>query len=201
MTRPIQLIVVEGKLEEPVSLKLLKSLGLDPPPNPPVNKRGNEAFWADAHRYNDAAKRGPVLALVDLEATTDCPPTVLRTNLAVERHPDYILRIMVRMVESWLLGDRDNLSRFLQISAALFPDNPDAESSPKLTLVNLARRSRSRAIREDLVPAKGAAGIVGNNYTSQLAQFVQDHWQPLEAQRRSESLRRAIKAIQKTCEL
>jgi hypothetical protein len=45
------------------------------------------------------------------------------------------------------------------------------------------------------VPPEGSSGIVGRGYTPRMTEFIEDHWRPDKAQRRSESLRRALEAI------
>jgi hypothetical protein len=105
------------------------------------------------------------------------------------------------MVESWLLTDREAMAEFLRIAVANLPADPDREEHPKRTLVNLARKSRAREVREDLVPEAGSPGVVGKNYTPRMTQFVEDHWRPLEAEKRSASLRRAVAALRKTLDL
>jgi hypothetical protein len=72
---------------------------------------------------------------------------------------------------------------------------PDLEGHPKRTLVNLARKSRSRALRDDIVPEPGMSGVVGPGYTPCLTRFIEDHWDPLQAQQHSPSLRRALDAL------
>jgi hypothetical protein len=111
------------------------------------------------------------------------------------RHPKFILRIAVRELESWLLADSDALAKFFSVSPALFPTNPDDESDPKRTLVNLARRSRKSSIREDIVPEQGSRHPIGKGYQSRMVEFIEEKWRPLKAQDKSESLRRAINAI------
>jgi hypothetical protein len=198
MTRPVQLIVVEGNLEVPAAHKVLCSLGLAVEEVTTVNKGGRTAFWRDVGRYNKAAELGPVFALADLEAEP-CPSGLIAAKLRTARHPDYILRVAEPMLESWLLADSAHLAKFLQVSG--IPKDPEAEPSPKQTLVNLARKSRSRSIRADLVPEPGSKGVVGKNYTARMSQFIEQQWDPLMAQARSESLRRAIAAIQSACQL
>ena len=53
-----------------------------------------------------------------------------------------------------------------------------------------------RAIREDLVPEPGSAGIVGRGYTPRMTEFIEELWRPLEARRNSRSLERAMVAIE-----
>ena len=194
MTRGFALVVVEGALEVPASLKLLAAAGASTEGVHPLNKGGRIRFWKDTPRYDSAAATlGPVLGLADLEAFP-CPSGLIARHLKSPRHRDFVLRIAEKMLESWLLAD-DSLAGFLRISGDLLPRSPDAEANPKQTLVNPARRSRSARLRSDLVPPEGSSGIVGRGYTPRMTEFIEDHWRPDKAQRRSESLRRALEAI------
>lgn len=190
------LVVTEGLLEVPVAQKLLSTLGINVGETQFIPKRGRNSFWRDADRYNRAARHGgPVLGLADLE-NEPCPSGLISRHLTHERHPAYVLRIAERMLESWLLADRRAIAAFLRISRARVPGNPDALPNPKQALVNLARQSRSRDIVEDLVPINGSEGVVGRGYVSRMTEFVQSEWRPIEAGLNSESLRRAIAAVQ-----
>jgi hypothetical protein len=194
MTRRFVLVVVEGALEVPASLKLLAAVGAGTEGLHPIDKGGRVRFWQDAARYNRAAaKLGPVLGLADLEAFP-CPSGLIAKHLQPSRHSDFVLRVAERMLESWFLAD-DSLAEFLRISEALLPRNPDTEANPKQTLVNLARRSRSARLRSDLLPEEGSSGIVGKGYTPTMIEFIENHWRPNRAQHRSESLCRALAAI------
>ena len=199
MTAPITLIVVEGALEVPASLRLLQDAGISTAGLLPVDKGGRGRFWKDAPRYNQAAASiGFVLGLADLESFP-CPSGLIQRHLTSPLHPRFVLRIAERMLESWFLADT-RLARFIGVSSTLLPRNPDAERNPKLTLVNLARRSKSRSIRNDLVPEEGSLGIVGRGYTPRMSEFIEEHWNPSDAQQRSESLRRALAALRKVAE-
>ena len=90
------------------------------------------------------------------------------------------------------------IAAFLGVRAALIPRNPDAEDDPKAALVNLARRSRWRMVREDMVPREGSGGRVGPVYAGRLIEFVaagERSWRPDVAARRSDSLRRCVEAL------
>jgi len=64
-------------------------------------------------------------------------------------------------------------------------------------MVNLARASRRRDIREDLVPRPEGGRQVGPAYSSRLIEFVSGRWRPEIAARRAESLRRAIACLKR----
>jgi hypothetical protein len=60
--------------------------------------------------------------------------------------------VAVREVEAWLLSDRANLVRFLSVPVSHVSRTPELLDNPKSAMVELARRSRRRDIREDMVP-------------------------------------------------
>ncbi len=73
--------------------------------------------------------------------------------------------------------------------------DPESLQDPKAALVNLARRSRSRDIREGLVPGDKGGRDVGPTYTSQLVEYVDSLWRPEVAAQYSDSLFRAIQSL------
>jgi hypothetical protein len=190
------LVVTEGLLDVTAGERLLDVLGIDRTHTRFIPKGGWEAFWRDAIRYNDAARHsGPVLGLVDLEQEP-CPSGLIAEHIPHGRHAAFILRIAERMLESWLLADRVSIARFLRVRIGQIPENPESEINPKLALVNAARHSTRKEIREDIVPEEGSGGIVGRGYTSRMGEFIRQRWHPINAQANSQSLRRAISAIQ-----
>jgi hypothetical protein len=194
MKRAIDIVVVEGALEVAAALKLLHALDVPIDDLFPIDKMGCTNFWRDAPKYNQAARQSLVFGLADLDQHP-CPSGLIAGHLKHGKHPNFILRIPKRELESWLLADADAMAQYLKLSLDLFPRNPDAEPDPKQTLVNLARRSTRTELREDLVPASGSKGMVGRGYTSRVTEFIETHWRPMQAQQRSESLRRAIAAL------
>ena len=104
-------------------------------------------------------------------------------------------RLAVRAIESWLLADAEQLAAFLRVSSAKIPVNPDGEHDPKMTLVNLARYSTKKNIREDMVPREGSGGKVGPGYVGRVIEFAQ-LWRPEVAAERSDSLRRCLAALE-----
>jgi len=199
MTRRVSLAVAEGFLDMVAAEKLLDALHVKGELCAFIDKRGRDAFWRDAHRYNAAAKHhGPIVGLADLEAEP-CSSGLIHRHLPHGRHAGFVLRIAVRMVESWLLADRQNIVTYLSVPLTLIPLAPDTLENPKREIVNLARRSPRRDIREDIVPDVGSSGVVGPGYTTQMQLFIRDHWNPLTAQAVSASLRRAISAVRASC--
>jgi len=64
-------------------------------------------------------------------------------------------------------------------------------------LVDLARLSRRNAIRKDMVPREGSGRSVGPAYASRLVEFATGQWQPEAAAERCESLRRAMRCLER----
>jgi len=104
-------------------------------------------------------------------------------------------RVAVRAAEAWLLADRERLAQLLGVRTAFLPTDPDRLDNPKRELVDLARGSHRRALRDDLVPREGSGRSVGPLYTTRMIEFVQDDfegWRPSQAVRVSESLARCV---------
>lgn len=141
--------------------------------------------------WNSAARGKPFIVLTDLDAH-ECPLRLISNWLHVERHPNLLFRIAVREVESWLLADCENLSEFLGVSSTLIPLVPDNLPDPKAVLVNLARRSRSKEVRDRLVPRAGSTAKQGPDYNGCLGPFVRSRWNVGAAQARSPSLARTV---------
>lgn len=111
-----------------------------------------------------------------------------------------VFRVAVRAIEAWLLADRERIAAYLGVSLHSVPALPDALADPKQALVNLARKSRRRAIRDELVPREGSGRQVGPAYSSRLQDFVlhpADGWRPEVAAGNSDSLARCIRAIER----
>ena len=145
--------------------------------------------------FNNAAKSMPFLVLTDLDMG-ECAPTLLKEWLSVPVHHNLLFRVAVREVESWVLADRDRFARFIGIRKTLVPVNVDAIDDPKRCLINLARKSRKRNLREDIVPSEGSTAKQGPDYNGRLMFFVKEFWNPYEAMHNSPSLVRTIRAVE-----
>lgn len=143
--------------------------------------------------FNQASKINPHFMLTDLDMY-ECPVELRNEWIDFPLNKNFIFRIAVREVEAWLLADVENLSLFFSVSQVNFPLNPEIEADPKNTLIQLAKRSRKREIREDVVPINRNASI-GPNYNGCLSEFVFKHWNIENAVSRSESLSRTIKRL------
>lgn len=127
--------------------------------------------------YNNAARWAPWLVVRDQDMDARCAGEL--ASRILPKPADWMrFRIAVRAIEAWLLADAEMIAEFLQVRRALVPTTPEALDDPKGALVNLARQSRSRAIRADMVPAQGTTGRVGSGYASRVSEFADTTWRP-----------------------
>lgn len=149
--------------------------------------------------FNQAARYSPWVVVVDLNAEADCAPA-LCANWLPDPAPSLCFRVAIREVEAWLMADGETLARFLGVARGFVPSDPESLVRPKEAMVRLGRRSRKGAIRKDMVPRRGSGRAVGPAYTSRLIEFVSTKLRPSVAAQRSDSLRRAIRFLQKLLE-
>ena len=183
---------VEGDVDEAILRRMLKHVGLEL--GVVHGREGKPKLLQRLNGYNNAARFAPWVVLVDLNGDCPCaPPCVMNWLPAPSEHMCF--RVAVRAVEAWLLADRERIAGILGISSGRVPDDPDNLTDPKTELVNLARRSNSRSIREQIVPRQGSGRSVGSLYTARLVEFIEDEdggWRPDQAAVGSDSLRRCI---------
>ncbi len=146
---------------------------------------------AKLKQYRNASKVIPHVICLDLD-DNECAPSLLKNLGITPRSPSMLVRVAVREVESWLLADTQGLAEFLNIPMAKVPNQPDTLRDPKLTLINLARKSKNKSVREGIVPEQGARASVGPLYNPLLASFVNEGWSLLNACTRSPSLEKAL---------
>jgi hypothetical protein len=184
MRDPISL-VVEGTTDEAIAKRLLAEARLGA--GPVYVKQGRDALDRSLAGYDNAARFSCWLVLRDLDRDAVCAPGLHRRLL---RRPARHMRlhIVVHAIEAWLLADDEALSRALVVARSRIPRDPESVQEPKSALVDVARHSRSRAIREALVPAPNSTARVGPGHAAFLAAFAVRDWRPAVAARRSRSL-------------
>jgi len=123
--------------------------------------------------FNVAARGIPYLVLTDLDRS-ECAPAKIREWLSAPVHPNLLFRIAVREIEAWLLADRSGLARLFGIAQGRILTNPDDIPDPKGALIDLARSSRWKSLREDIVPRMGSTARQGPAYNDRLGDFVRN---------------------------
>jgi hypothetical protein len=197
MSSPIPVYIssaVEGQVDEAVVRRVIEFAG--GVPGPTYGKTGKDQLRQSLSGFNSSARFRPWVVLTDLDHDAECAPP-LRTTLLPALAPWMCLRIVVHEVEAWFLADRQTLARFLSVSPTRIPASPETVDDPKETMVDLARQSRRRDIREDMVPRPGSGRKEGPAYASRLIEFAQRLWQPHAAATHSQSLSGAIDCVRK----
>jgi hypothetical protein len=188
---------VEGLSDQGAAAAIIRSCGLSV--GAYYGNHGKHALLKKLNGYNAAANYSPWLILVDLDNDGPCPGAKRSEWLA---NPSNLMcfRIAVREIEAWLLADTEKISEFLHIPEAIVPLDPESLPDPKATLVSLARRSRSRDIREGLVPRNGSGVSVGPTYASDLNNFGRSEWRPDIAADSAPNLKKCILRVQELAE-
>jgi hypothetical protein len=184
---------VEGPSDEVALRKIVNSVGGDL--GHVYGRNGKVHILRSLPGYNYAARFQPWIVLVDLDAE-DCV-VVAKQNWLPVASDHMCLRVAVRELESWLLADHERFSTYFAVSANLIPTDPDLLDDPKLTLINILRKSRRFAVRADMVPDTKLGQSIGPAYTARIMEFIESGagWRVEAAAERSPSLRRAITAI------
>lgn len=185
-------ILVEGDLDEAVLKKVLDFVDIEV--TNVYGRRGKNYLKENVGRFNQAARHGKWVLLVDLNKDAECPPPLIASWLPA-RHPNLQFRVAVRAIEAWLLAERKEMARFLAVSPQRIPMVPEEEQRPKNTLIDLARYSKSRSIRSDIVPPEGSSASQGKLYTTRLIEFALRYWNPRRAAANSPSLKRSLDSL------
>jgi hypothetical protein len=191
---PHLFVAVEGMIDAAIARRLAQLVGFS---DCTVYESGGKLRLDERlSSYNAAAKHGAWLVIRDLDQDAECAARLVQEKLP-RLNPTMCLRVAVRAVEAWVLADGDEFARTFGVKVGALPSRPDEILDPKLAVVNLARRSRHKRVREDLVPESGLSARVGPLYNARMVEFVQMRWRPERAASRSESLGRCLRALRR----
>ncbi len=187
-------IAVEDELSEITTRQLIKKSSPQFQVATVYREDGFGYLKRKIDKFNNASKAMPFFVLTDLDNYA-CATELKTAWLKSAAHPNFLFRVAVREVESWLLADAKGIAMFMGVSKDLIPDTPDALPNPKAKLIELAKRSSKREIREDIVPKKNSTMKIGPNYNARLSSFVNHAWNLQTAIEHSDSLKRAFNAL------
>lgn len=183
---------VEGDLDEAVARRLLRHAQLQA--GTVYGRMGKSHLRLSINGYAAAARHSPWFVLVDLDNDEPCAGSLVSKWLP-DRPVKMALRVAVHEAEAWLLADRVNIARFLSVSRDRVPRGVDGVADPKAALIQIAKRSRVRALREGLPPRAGGGRSIGPLYVTEISRFVKDHWDVDAAAAASDSLARCLVAL------
>jgi len=157
----------------------------------PVETGGSGKLFDRLPQYLKIANSLPVLLLTDLDRL-ECAPALVQRHCPARGWPEqFLFRVAVREVESWLLADHEGFSDFTGIPKNRLVYDCETIADPKQKLLNLVHRYASRDIKVRLVARHGGGLRPSTAYNLELTEYVNRVWQPARAEQCSDSLRRA----------
>lgn len=185
---------VEGPTDQPVAEKLLQASGLHPAR--PFIVGGKAKLDKKLPGINRSAAHSAWLVIRDLDQDDRdrCVPELRVNLLDGQANGGMCFRLAVRSIEAWLMADSEAFADFFAVRRQL-PYRVDELKDPKISLLNLCRKSRRRQIREGVPPRQGNGRRVGPEYVEIVQKYVQGSWSPDRARRRSPSLERALRSL------
>jgi hypothetical protein len=155
----------------------------------PINTRGVTRFRDSLPRYSEQARFvQPVLCIADTDG--QCAVGLLRDWVPEAAAGRLLVRLAVTEAESWALADAEEFSSALAVPLNKIPRDPEGVVDAKGAVLQLARRSKNRRIRDEVVSATDP-GKPGTGYNLHLCEFVMTRWRPTVAAGSSPSLQRA----------
>ena len=191
---PIPLIlIVEDPLSEAVARRILEKADRS---YEVVNvlRWNKDKIKRKIKNINHAARGFAYFVLTDQDTEDRCPPNAI-SELREPVHSNLLYRFAVMEIEAWVMAHREAVSSFLYVPINKIPDDVDDIKNPKEYLINLARKSRSSRIREDIPPRNKTTSKVGPDYNGMLIDFVTERWDIDVAAIYSRSLKRTIERL------
>lgn len=184
-------LVVEDVLQETTLLKLLDIYRKDIKVVSVSGKCGNIYIRDNIRTFNEASHFLPHIVITDLDRK-ECAPQLKHDWINFQLNEKMLFRIAEKEIDAWILSDREAFSKWMNVPINKIPVNTQEIIDPKQFIINLARKSRKK-IMKDIIP-QGTASQ-GPGYNILLQRFVLDEWGPEKALLCNESLRKAIERL------
>ncbi|SCX72270.1 protein of unknown function [Pseudomonas sp. NFACC32-1] len=179
-------LATEDELSEKVGIRLAAEAGLEV--GQCLRRNGFGYLKSRVENFCRMAKQAPVLLITDLDKKK-CPTDLISEWLGNSPpHDNFLFRVAVREVESWLLADQIAIQKLFGLKNSI-TSRPDELFDPKRTLLSLAKNAPKK-VREELVAQRGAVASQGVGYNALLGNWVTETWQPERAAEHSPSLYR-----------
>lgn len=159
---------------------------------PAINTKVVTRLASSIPRYLNLVSMHPVLCIADTDRR--CAVDLLSNWMPRHTPEDFLFRLAVTESESWLLADSNGIAEYFDIALKHVPSLPDSIDDPKRVMLTLARKSRRRYIRQELV-SDSDSSKPGSGYNLHLSDFARRYWNPLAAVDRSPSLNRAVRRL------
>ncbi len=187
-------LAVEDLVSETVIRTIIKQSGRPFLIGRCYGKKGAGYLKSKIRGFNNAAKGIPFFVLTDLDQV-ECVPILLQSWVNIPLHPNFIFRVAVKEIESWILADRKNFAQYFQISIKYIPKNTDEILDPKRELIKIVSKSKKRDLKEAIVPQKGGTARIGPDYNAKICEFINTKWNVYSAMKFSRSLKKTYDKI------
>lgn len=158
------------------------------------------------NKFNTLSNAFPVILLTDLD-NAYCAPSLIQSWNIENKSDKFILNIAVDEAEAWLMADRENFSKYFQVSIDTIPSSHQTKmmgrtwntemdfpckSSFFLTR-NIIPNSQSEVIKKQMLPEQGA--VKGKEYNVAMTPFIKQYWNVENAMKNSDSLKRMVERL------
>ena len=143
--------------------------------------------------FNKASARTTYLVVIDLDKES-CPIRIIQDWLDEDLGENLLFRVAVHEIESWIVADVQNFSKFLHLRENKLKNSTDEIADPKKYIFDLIKESKKRHL-SGICP-RGTARI-GEDYNEKLSKFVKSSWNPKLAMVNSPSLKRTINRLER----
>lgn len=182
----------EGPTDRAVARKLITHAGARPGADYSGRRRaapGKDYLDKRIGSFNQAAHFSPWFVLRDSDGSC---AVELAGRLLRQPAAKMCFRIVVPAIEAWLMADRRAFAEKMAIAEARLPADLERIAGIKTSVVELARHSQSRHVREELLPDARSGRRYGIGYASFLIEFITDLWDPRRAAKNAPGLKRSI---------
>ena len=190
-------VVAEDKLTQAVLHKCIADFLPDFSIARTEVKGGRGNVQRELGAYVHLAQVMPVLIGVDLDSD-ECAPTLIADWKArYGTHQSLIIRVAVCEIESWVIADCKRIAKLINAKSDDITKTPDDLADPKNYFLEAVQATAPADMRNDLIPRNyNRYPRIGPAYNIQMCKFVEQRWRPHVAMKRSDSLARAVTAIQ-----
>ena len=161
----------------------------------PIRRSGFGYLKMKLPGLNETAHQLPVLMLTDLDQEHCVTALKQKWFGSLKPAPLLQFQVAIREVEAWLLADSVNLAKFLKVATSKIPTQPELVPDPKRELINLAKKSQTKTIRDGIPPERGSTAKIGPEYNDLLCKFVSESWDYQTAKAIAPSLSRFLRII------
>ena len=158
------------------------------------------------NKYNTLSNAFPVILLTDLD-NAYCAPSLIQSWNIENKSDKFILNIAVDEAEAWLMADRENFSKYFQVSIDTIPSSHQTKMMGRTCITemdfpckssffltkNIIPNSHSEVIKKQMLPEQGA--VKGKEYNVAMTPFIKQYWNIENAMKNSDSLKRMIERL------